>query len=379
MQPNQNEWNIAEVRRLVRDLFEYSSVTYWTDFLLSVCFMWGSFAIASLSPIDSLTFAMALTISVFAGYRAVLFVHEIAHFKQDTLPGFAVTWNLICGIPMCVPSFMYRGSHNDHHSKLIYGTKDDGEYVPFARESRKRILLYLFTPIVSPLLLPLRFAVLAPASWIVPGFRRVVVTQLSSLVIDFEYSRNEPSAAEKTDWRWQEPLTVAYTWAVITGFAIGAIPVQFLFVWYLMAFFIFLINSVRTIAAHRYALPGDVVSVGEQYLDSVNIVGQTPISVLLCPVGLRFHALHHLFPTMPYHSLADAHNRLVMELPADSPYHFANERSIGTAVSKLWLAASNAKPQTKTADDATSLLPSFFGRKRSSPRESRVPRTGLGK
>jgi fatty acid desaturase len=40
----------------------------------------------------------------------------------------------------------------------------------------------------------------------------------------------------------------------------------------------------------------------------------------LCPVGLRFHALHHLFPGMPYHNLEAAHHRLMQHLPAAHPY-----------------------------------------------------------
>ncbi|HWL73233.1 MAG TPA: fatty acid desaturase, partial [Burkholderiaceae bacterium] len=33
-----------------------------------------------------------------------------------------------------------------------------------------------------------------------------------------------------------------------------------------------------------------------------------------------YHALHHLFPSLPYHNLARAHRRLMAELPADNLY-----------------------------------------------------------
>ena len=33
-------------------------------------------------------------------------------------------------------------------------------------------------------------------------------------------------------------------------------------------------------------------------------------------VGLRYHALHHLMPSMPYHSLPEAHRRLVRDTEA---------------------------------------------------------------
>ena len=35
-----------------------------------------------------------------------------------------------------VPSFMYRGVHNDHHKQSLYGTSKDAEYIPFALEGR---------------------------------------------------------------------------------------------------------------------------------------------------------------------------------------------------------------------------------------------------
>ena len=37
----------------------------------------------------------------------------------------------------------------------------------------------------------------------------------------------------------------------------------------------------------------------EQLLDSVNYPGRALLYVPIMPVGLRYHALHHLFPTMP--------------------------------------------------------------------------------
>ena len=43
--------------------------------------------------------------------------------------------------------------------------------------------------------------------------------------------------------------------------------------------------------------------------------------LILAPVGLRYHSLHHLFPTLPYHSLGKAHHCLVKVLPADHVYH----------------------------------------------------------
>ena len=77
----------------------------------------------------------------------------------------------------------------------------------------------------------------------------------------------------------------------------------------------------------------------EQLEDSINIPGQPVLTGLLFPVGLRFHALHHLFPTLPYHVLPSAHRRLMAELPADSPYRRTVVDNYLGVVRGMWNAA----------------------------------------
>ena len=71
-------------------------------------------------------------VAMLALYRAGSFIHELTHIKQGAVRGFQPAWNLLVGIPLLIPSFMYEGVHNQHHAKTYYGTANDPEYLPLA-------------------------------------------------------------------------------------------------------------------------------------------------------------------------------------------------------------------------------------------------------
>lgn len=64
--------------------------------------------------------------------------------------------------------------------------------------------------------------------------------------------------------------------------------------------------------------------------------GQPVLDPLMAPVGLRFHATHHLFPSLPYHALGKAHRKLVQELPDNSLYLEASRASMFDALKRIW-------------------------------------------
>ena len=74
----------------------------------------------------------------------------------------------------------------------------------------------------------------------------------------------------------------------------------------------------------------------EEFLDSVNVPGFAPISALWAPVGLRFHATHHLFPSLPYHELPKAHRLLLGELSDTTAYRATCRRHLFHALARLW-------------------------------------------
>lgn len=108
---------------------------------------------------------------------------------------------------------------------------------------------------------------------------------------------------------------------------------------YCVAVGVLLINAVRTLGAHRYVHHGEKITFVEQLLDSWNYPNNPMLTELWATVGLRFHALHHLFPSLPYHSLGTAHRRLVAGLSADSSRHQTISFRLISSLMQLWRKA----------------------------------------
>ena len=105
--------------------------------------------------------------------------------------------------------------------------------------------------------------------------------------------------------------------------------------WYVVTAGMLVVNQVRTLAAHRYDNTGRRLSVTEQLLDSVNLCGWPGLTVLAAPVGLRYHALHHLLPNIPYHSLGRLQRQLQEEGSPAGVYRQTSERGILSAIRSL--------------------------------------------
>ncbi|MEX2120468.1 MAG: fatty acid desaturase [Pirellulales bacterium] len=331
-------FSIRQARRIVEELFVPRPAIYWTDFLFSIGIGGTAFQLVRRVPPFSIGQLLLYAISCLALYRAALFIHELVHLRSGTFNGFRVTWNLLCGIPFLMPSFLYY-THMAHHARKHYGTHDDGEYLPLGAGPARAIFVYLCQPLVIPVLAVVRFLLFTPVAWISPRFRRFVHQRASSMVMDPSYVRPLPTPKELRAWRLQEAACFLYAFGAAWLFIRGRLPLELLAQGYLTAVGVIMVNHVRTLGAHRFRHDGEELSFVEQLLDSINYPRNPLISGLWGPVGLRFHALHHLFPSMPYHSLAEAHRRLMAELPPDSPYRRTESPGLWASLCELWRAA----------------------------------------
>jgi fatty acid desaturase len=330
---------IRQLRRALGDLLVPRPSFYWIDFLASITCFYAGFAASAALPLNNPLKLLGAVVAVLALYRAVVFIHELAHLSPGRVPGFGIAWNLLCGIPLLVPSFLY-GSHRDHHARRAYGTAKDGEYRPWGCPGN-RIGIVMFAS-SSFLGLPagaLRFGILGPLSWLNPRLREWVAVNASSLVVDPRYRRHPPSQQEARGWRVQEAGVFTYLLAMAAALVTGLINAELLVQLYLISAFGLLLNSLRTLAAHRYRSAGDPMTATQQLLDSLNYPRRSWVIPLWAPVGLRFHAMHHLFPGIPYHNLAAAHDRVMGMLPEGSPYHQAAGYGLAASLTELWRSA----------------------------------------
>jgi fatty acid desaturase len=298
----------ASVHSLVIDLRPHKRAMYWMDFGFSIGLFWASLVFASFTPHATLA-APGVVLASLSLYRAALFSHEIGHFGKQGVRGFALVWNALCGVPIGLPSFMLK-SHADHHGLASYGTANDPEYLPFAAyPSAKR--WFLFGSLLVPWIFMLRSMLLVPAAWVHRPARAWLRVHMSYMTMNNAY---KPSSDFQRLTRADlavEAATTVWSYGLLALLITGWLPWRFGALLFVCMTVANMLNAWRTLRAHKYTSVGTAMDAAGQLRDSTTFTLPAVWGELVCPVGQRFHAAHHLFPYLPYHALAEAHRRVM--------------------------------------------------------------------
>jgi fatty acid desaturase len=328
----------GKVRRVLDDrLFRVRPAIYWADFGTSISIAWAAFWMAAARSYSPWT-AFWLIISSLAFYRGLFFIHELSHIRGEKMRSFRWAWNALCGMVFFLPDITY-AIHSAHHLTATYSTRDDPEYLPLRYQKPLQIAApFILFPFV-PWLLMTRFLLAAPVSWIIRGrFRDWLLRSATSLKMNPRFEWNNVTAADRRTVAIEEAGCL-FWWTLFLALTLVTRTPRILVIWYLVTYLLLTLNHLRAIVAHGYInRSGERVTYEEQLLDSISITGFSPLASLLAPVGLRYHSLHHMFPTLPYHAMPAAHRQLVEALPPDHLYFRTFVPGLTSAFSQFWRA-----------------------------------------
>lgn len=324
-------------RQLVSDLHTPRASVFWADLCASAALGWGAFAVAVARDPWTGPMLAACVVSGLALYRGLCFTHELTHLRRRSVRGFETAWNVLFGVPLLLPSFTYIGVHQSHHSLATYGTKDDPEYLPFASSRRLIVSFSVQSSVLIPLLLLVRFLVLAPIGLVWPRFHRWLETYASSFSMNPRYRRSVSGPMAKTMRVWEVVVIACWACASTVLYQQGLLG-KTMTVWAVVLGLVSFVNTMRVLGAHEYETDGSPRDRFEQLRDSIDTPGG-PWTELWAPVGLRYHALHHYFPGIPYHNLGKAYRRILAALPPDSPYLESTSPSLRRSLTNLFAKA----------------------------------------
>jgi len=316
---------VREAREAIRtggiDFFRVSPIRYWADFLFSLVLAYGSASVYLMAPLGSWWQIAAFPMAVFWLYRLGSLIHEVCHLGHHEMRSFKVAWNLLVGTFTLTPSPFFTRHHRDHHSQRMYGTPEDPEYVANVLEAGNLAsgLGYFALMLAYPVMVFLRF-LLSPLTFLHPKLRQWTLENASSLTLNYRYTRRITPFDRKVITA-MELLCFVRAAAIPLAVFTAAAPPSRIPLLYLLGLTTLVMNQMRQLADHHFTGDGSVSNVEDHILDSCNFTGNDPLTLLFFPFSIRYHALHHLFPSLPYHNLKAAHAHLAATLPADSPYH----------------------------------------------------------
>lgn len=263
---------------------------------------------------------LTLLIAIYFIYRGTLLVHEVSHIAKK-VKGLRLAFNILFGWPNAYPVYL-GDAHLFHHGKRTYGTARDPEY----KFISKFDALTLLRPFISSLLLALvqliRFGIFPVSYLFLSRKQKVWVYQnISTLAFSMDYKRPiKNEGLEVSRMIRNDVMCMLYKATVGLLIVVGVLPLETLWVWYVVVVISSTLNMYRALFNHFYTNSNLRPLSWEQHLLDTVTIEEGLSSKLIFVNGLNYHAIHHLFPELPYTNLAAAHRELMEKLPPDHIY-----------------------------------------------------------
>jgi uncharacterized membrane protein YdjX (TVP38/TMEM64 family)/fatty acid desaturase len=324
---------LREARRVVRDLREPSPRIYWTDLLLTASVTWAAIGYGACCASGITALALSVLVAGLALTRASMFMHELTHMRRGAVPGLRLAYDALIGVPFGVPLSFYERVHLDHHKVAVYRTAGDPEHAPDARSLVHRTAETLLAPFLLPPLLVVRWMVLPPVALLAPRLRRWLDTRASGLTSNPAYRPAAPRGRALREARISEACCSAFAILVLLLVVLGVLPIAGVALAMAAISIASLLSNFRGSFLHSFRSGEPIGTLARQVFDSVNVPHTGLVSALVLPVGIGYHALHHLDARLPYHAMPEAHARLLATLPKGSAYHRVTSSGIVSAAS----------------------------------------------
>lgn len=247
---------------------------YYTDFLITGLLFCLSFYITFISG-NIFTFCLSFILL----YRFCCFTHEIAHQnKNKEFKLFKILWNLTGGLLMLQPSIRFTKPHLEHHTTGIFATKNDPQYPLIFSDIKLAVIIFVFLPF----LLPIYHLILCIIPW--------KNTRINRLISDTVFSTDE----------YKEIQLYELYYSVIYILSIFLAP-KFVVTFYLVSVGSWFLSVLRIPLEHPLNYYKKTSNQKDQ--EVLSYTHKNIFYVIVQPLGLRFHTLHHMKPKLPYYKL----------------------------------------------------------------------------
>lgn len=284
-----------------RAFFEPDPVVYYRDFLLAMAvfvaaFVWGV-------QTEGLLIVVPWFVAMAFLYRAAIFAHEICHRPNHRrMKAFYWVWNLTVGAITMVPTARFFGPHQAHHTTGIFRTKEDPQYL-LVRSNRR---LAFFVLVGLPFLTPV-YTVLQTVIASIGGMAlEEALNRFSMRHFNFSISTPLPDDKKRqVEWLSRYYLLLLVLFAVFVPEGIGFYYAVLVGGW--------LLTVLRIPLEHELEQYAEASVRVDQMRDSFSV--ETPLALLIQPIGFRYHTAHHMYPGVPYHHLPAVHAHLKATVP----------------------------------------------------------------